>query len=203
MAGGRPSTRAPSSEVPSSAPLRIPKVNTDLSWSLRCWPVTVTVAGQDFPIAAMPATDWIMAIIGMEDDVLGVLSALLSEEDSEDLLDVMLTGNVDPEDLVNVTMDLVTQVGARPWWVTLRLVGLVRQSWDTIGAELTYRGVDPDRLSFAAWLDVLLLVTMRMMDPKETTMFAMKLEMVPAGYEGQVPEASLEISADAFLSMAG
>jgi hypothetical protein len=87
--------------------------------------------------------------------------------------------------------------------VTIRLITVAQQNWDTVGAEMMIKGVNADTMSLAGWLDVFLLVLLRMMDPKETTMFTMKLEMVPPEFIHQVPEESLEISADAFLSMAG
>lgn len=198
MAGARPS-----SSLPTESPrLRIPKTNTDFTWSLRCWPAQFTVAGHEYTIPALPATDWISAILGMEEDVVGLLMDLLDPAEAQILNQSLAAGVADPEDLIDVAMDLVTTVGARPWWVTMRLIGAVKGSWETLGAEMFYRGIDPNRLSLSAWLDVTLLLMMRMMDPKDTTMFAMKLEMVPPEYADQVTEESMEIEPDAFLSMA-
>lgn len=198
MAAGRPSVN-----TPDPPKLRIPKLNTDLIWSLKPWPTQVSVGGLELEIPPLTAADWIPPIIDMIEDPLALMMGVLSDEDQGRLTDVMFTGAVDVEDLFRLCTDLLTTVGARPWWVTIRLITVAQQNWDTVGAEMMMKGVNANTMSLAGWLDVFLLVLLRLMDPKETTMFTMKLEMVPPEFIDQVPEESLEISADAFLSMAG
>lgn len=188
---------------PAVSRTSIPKLNKDPIWSLRLWSVEITVADHVFEVPALPATDWLVGILGMEEDTMGLVLNMLPEEDSEALVDLMLEGFLEPEELLDLALDLLSAVAARPWWVVMRLVALAQQNWDTVGAELTLRGVNPDTVSLAAWLDVLMLVTFRLMDPKEHSMFIMKLEMVPAEFVKQVPEKDLEISRESFLSMAG
>lgn len=199
MVAGRSSGSTPS-EPPK---LRIPKINTDLVWSLKPWPTQIYLGGLELEIPPLPAADWIPAIIDMMDDTLGLLMGLLSEDDQERLTDLMFTGVLDVEDLFTLCTDVLTTVGARPWWVTVRLILVAQQNWDTIGAEMMLKGVNASTMSLAGWLDVFLLVLLRMMEPKETTMFTMKLEMVPPQFVDQVPEEAMEMSTDAFLSMAG
>lgn len=190
----------PSGNAPQ---LRIPKLNTDLVWSLRPWPTLLSLGGQEFQVPALSAADWIPAILDMQEDTLSLLTALLAEEDMERLTDLMFTGSVESEDLFTLCTDLLTTVGARPWWITVRLITVAQQHWDTLGAEMMLKGIDAATLSLSGWLDVFLLVLLRMMDPKEVTMFTMKLEMVPPEFADKIPEEELEISRDAFLSMAG
>lgn len=168
---------------------------------MRPWAVDLTISGLHLRVPALPAVDWIAAILNMEDDVLGLVLGLLEDEDSELLDDAMAAGLVDPDELMALTMDLVTTVGSRPWWVTMRLMGTMAANWNNIGAEMMYRGIDASKLSLSGWLDVLLLVMMRMLKPDEAQMFVMKLEMVPAQFQDQVPMEELEMSRDAFLSM--
>jgi hypothetical protein len=199
VAAGRPYASTP----PDPPKLRIPKINTDLVWSLKPWPTQIYIGGLELEIPPLTAADWIPSIIDMMEDTLGLLMGVLSEDDQGRLTDLMFTGTVEADDLFTLCTDLLTTVGARPWWVTIRLITVAQQNWDTIGAEMMMKGVNAAAMSLAGWLDVFLLVLLRMMDPKETTMFTMKLEMVPPEFMHQVPEESLEISADAFLSMAG
>jgi hypothetical protein len=163
----------------------------------------VYIAGCEFEIPALPATDWIIGILGMDTDVLSLLLDLLPEDQSSHLTDLMLAGGIDLEELVLLVLEVVTKVGSRPWWVTMRLVSVAQENWHTIGAELMYRGIHAEAVSLAAWLDVFTLVLTRMIDPKQATMFFMKLEMPPPEYADQVTEESMEISAEAFMSMAG
>lgn len=198
MAAGRSSASTPA----SPPPLRVPKLNTDLVWSLKPWPAQIYLGGHEFEIPAVPAADWIPAIIDMTEDTVGLLMGLLSEDDQGRLTDLMFTGSVDVEDLFDLCTDLLTTVGARPWWVTIRLISVAQQNWDTVGAEMILKGVNASIMSLSGWLDVFLLVLLRMMDPKQTTMFTTKLEMIPPEFADQVTPESMEISADAFLSMA-
>jgi hypothetical protein len=171
-------------------------------WSLKPWPTQLYLGGHEFEIPAVPAADWIPAIIDMTEDTVGLLMSLLSEDDSARLTDLMFTGTVATEDLFTLCTDLLTTVGARPWWVTVRLVSVAQQNWDTVGAEMMLKGVNASTVSLAGWLDVFLLVLLRMMDPKQTAMFTTRLEMVPPEFADQVPVEAMEMSADAFLSMA-
>jgi hypothetical protein len=60
--------------------------------------------------------------------------------------------------------------------------------------------VDPERISIAAWLDVLLVTILNSMEPKETTMFSMRLEAPPPTVEAPQPE-EMEMERGAFLNM--
>jgi hypothetical protein len=113
--------------------------------------------------------------------------------------ELLYNGTLDLEELYQTCLDLITLVSARPWWVTLRLIGVAEDSWDVLGAEMIFRHIDATQLSLSAWLDVLLLVTLRSMEPKDTTMFLMRLELPP---ETEKPE-EMEMSSGAFLAMAG
>lgn len=194
--------RSSASTAADPPKLRIPKINTDLVWSLKPWPTQIYVGGLELEIPALSAADWIPSVVDMMEDPLALMSGVLSDEDQERLTDLMFTGAVEVDDLLTLCMDLLTTVGARPWWVTIRLISVAQQNWDTVGAEMMMKGVNADTMSLAGWLDVFLLVLLRMMDPKQTTMFTTRLEMVPPEFANQVSEQSMEISSDAFLSMA-
>jgi hypothetical protein len=186
-----------------SVKVQVPKLNTDFIWSLRSWPAHIYLGGQEFEVPPLPATDWIVGILGMDKDVLGLLNSVLTDEDMDRLTDIMFKGGVEPDFLFDTTMQLLTTVGARPWWITMRLVVVMQQHWDSLGAELMLRGVDANKLSLSAWLDVALLTMIRMMDPKEVSMFTIRLEMIPPQFADQVTEESMEMTPEAFLSMAG
>lgn len=108
----------------------------------------------------------------------------------------------DPEELTQLCLDLVEAAGGRPWFISVRLIGVMKANWNVLGAEMLLRGVDATQLSLSGWLDVALLITLRNMDPKDVTMFTMKLELPPTGgVSTQEEPAELEMSRDQFLSM--
>ena len=191
---------APSSGGPgqsgASPQVVIPHHTTDPVMSLRPWAVELEIAGVVYSFPAVPAADW--------------LTVLMAENLDPDqiLLDLCPTGyallfdeNVDQEELYLAVLDVVEQVSGRKWWIALRLIGVVRSNWNVLGAEMFYRHIDPTVLSLSAWLDVMLVLTIRAMDPKDVAMFTSRLEIPPAGIESD--PADMEMSADQFLSMAG
>lgn len=114
-------------------------------------------------------------------------------------IEVVLDLNVDA--VYDLALDILEEVSGRYWWVAVRIVGAVTYAWDVMGPEGIFHGVDPERLSLAAWLDAMLLLLLRRIDPQQAPMFTARLEMPPEGEE--VPEEEMEISAAQFMSMAG
>lgn len=190
--------RASSDVAPS--PVVVPKVVTDPIWSLRVWPVTFTVAGQDFTIPEIPAAGWLEALMAEELNALEVFDGLLSSDDTEDLHDLIWDDQVTLSQLHDLLLEVLDAVTGRPWWIALKLIAVVQAHWDLIGADLALQGVRTDTISIAAWLDVALLTILHNIDPEKATMFTSQLEMPPPGVTVK-PEA-MEITAAQFMSMA-
>lgn len=184
--------RRPSASSPDR--VQVPHLNKDPVWSLRPWPAVIRVAGQDFEVPPLVAADW-LAVLMVEDFSMDEFIMLILPE-ADDLL--YETG-LPLDELYEACTDLISTVSARPWWVTMRLINLARESWEVLGAELILKHVDAATLSLSAWLDALLVVTIRALDPKDVTMFTMRLEAVPEteAEEGVEPE----MSAEAFLAL--
>jgi hypothetical protein len=159
--------------------------------------VVVTVAGRDFEIPAMTAADWLTLLMVPNLDPFDVFPGLLDEEG----IDTILAGNLSMAEFEEVAVEVIATASARSWWVALRLIDVARDSWDVIGAELGLRGVDATRLSLSSWLDVLLIIVLRNMDPKDVQMFTMRLENPPQGVEEGAEEPTM--TAQAFMAMAG
>jgi hypothetical protein len=180
--------------------VQVPHFNKDPVWSLRPWPVTVHLGHRDWTIPALPAADWLTALMQDPLDPDDIFPGLLCREDQDSLEEALVLGDITVEEMYDAVLDIISTVSARSWWITLRLTFLARDSWDNLGAELILKGVDPERLSISAWLDAFLLVVLRNIDPKRAAAFTMQLEVPPEGES--MPEEDMEMSADAFLSMA-
>lgn len=189
----------PSAPDTSGSRFTVPKLNKDPVQSLWPLPVELTVAGQEFQIPALPAAEWLTILMVEDLDLSDVFPGMV--KGAEGIEDLILAGRLGLDELEEIVLSIVEVASARPWWVTLRLVGVAQASWDLIGAELLLRGVDAARVSLSAWLDMVLLVTLRSMDPKEVQMFTMKLESPPPSVK--VDEADMEMSAAQFMTMAG
>lgn len=192
----RPSTSgAPTAPSANDARVTVPKLNADPIWSLRPWPVILHLVGEDYDIPALPAADWLAYLMQPEPDFDGIL-----EDYVPDIEDLLVDGDVGLDEAYEVLLDLVGLVSSRPWWVALRLVKVAMQSWDVLGPDLIKRGVDADRHSLAAWLDVLLVSALNNMEPKDTTMFLLKLEADPRKATSD-PMDDMEMDRSAFLAM--
>jgi hypothetical protein len=157
----------------------------------------VRLGDQEFEIPAMAAADWLAYLMQPIPDVDGLILDFLEEAE-----DLVYAGKVPVEDLYGVVLDLISAVCARPWWVALRQVGVARNSWPVLGPKLLER-IDLERVSIAAFLDVLLTVTLESMDPKDMAMFVLRLEAVPVelAQDQPAPIESMEMDRGSFLSM--
>jgi hypothetical protein len=203
VAGLRPSARRyrpPSSPGASSLPetssgaVSVPRLNTDPVWSLRPWPLNINLHGTVVDLPELCATDWLMYLLRPVPDLDGLIIDYLPE-----LEDLVMAERITLEQIYEDCLTVIAAVAARPWWVALRLIGVATRSWDVLGPKMMFHGVDPNIVSLAAWLDALLIITLENMDPKDTTMFTMRLEAVPVVEKANQPE--LEMDKGAFLSL--
>jgi hypothetical protein len=166
-------------------------------WSLKPWPAVVWLGNREFELPAMPAADWLAYLMQPVPDVDGLVLDFFGDVD-----DLIYAGKVQVEDLDEAILELISTVCARPWWVALRQVKVARDAWPVLGPKLLER-VDLERVSIAAFLDVLLTVTLESMDPKDVTMFVLRLEAVPVelAQDQPAPIESMEMDRGSFLSM--
>lgn len=144
----------------------------------------------------MPAADWLTYLMQETPDLDGMLMDLLPA--SEELL---FEGKVTVDQLYEALVDLIGTVCARHWWIALRQIQVARGSWQILGPQMLEK-VDFERISIAAWLDVLLITTINAMDPKDVTMFTSRLEAPPPELKAKVdPMEEMEMDRGAFLSM--
>jgi hypothetical protein len=195
----RPPRSSPSSRSdPDSGRIAVPHLVLDPIASLQPYPVVVTVAGQDFEIPALTAAEWLAILMEEPLDPEEIFPGLV--EGADDFVDdALLNGSLTLEELYSLPLDIITVASGRKWYITLRLISVAKGHWDLLGAEFVIRHIDATALSLAAWLDALLLTILRNMEPKNITMFTLKLE---APLENAQEEELPEMDRDAFLSMA-
>lgn len=196
----RPRSAPDTSDTPDSGRITVPSLNLDPIQSMRPWPVVVTCVGREVEIPALAAVDWLVILMGTEPQLDDVFPGLLEPEDADWVEEQILDGRLGLVEFQDLIFDVIETVSARKWWVTLRLVDLARRSWDVVGSEMLLRGVDATRISLSAWLDILLITVLKNMDPKEITMFNLRLEAAPD--EEQEPE-EMEMSRSAFMALGG
>lgn len=198
MVGRRPAARRPSLGSPGAeAPTRVtlPNLVKDPTWSLRPWPLLVVLGGVEYEIPALPAADWLAYLMQPQPDFDGMILDFFPANE-----DLLMDGKITVDDLYETCCDVLETVCGRAWWVTLRLVNIARESWYILGPQML-EAIDFEHVSIAAWLDILLVKIVNSMEPKETAMFAARLEAPPPEYASEDPFEEMAMDQGAFLSM--
>lgn len=177
---------------------------SDALAALRIWAIEVDLAGQTFVVPARPAVDWFLAILD-EDVPLPLIPGMMGGDAEDRVADLLLDGEVTPEDIAKRSRELLTAAAGRPWWEADRLIRSSGASWHIIGGELTRLGVDLGRVSLAAALNAIYVVCVRTMDEKERAKFDIDLRLPPIGVEGVKPEEMYDQRAaeSAFAALMG
>lgn len=173
----------------------IPSHTKDPTWSLQPTPIVLVLGGREYEIPALPAVDWLMILMADQLDLDRILLELCPRG-----VELFTDETVEPDALYAVLLDVIEQVSGRRWWIALRLIMTVRNNWNALGAEMFFKNIDPSRLSLSGWLDSMLVLTIRALEPKDVAMFVSRLELPPPGEEADTED--MEMSADQFLSMA-
>lgn len=126
-------------------------MKVDPEATLKAWQVDVDIGGRTYTIPAMPARDWLLAVLHLPGGLAGpiprVVPGLIPDDD---LADAIADGSVTSEECTQAARDAVAAAAGMKWWIALRLahscVG------EAIGAELLAAGVDPATRPFAAYL---------------------------------------------------
>lgn len=154
--------------------------------------------GQEVLFPAATAAEWLSVLMVQPPD-LDEIVRLMSPQGLGLLFDESVG-----EELYEGILDVITVISGRPWFVALRLIGVAQDNWNVLGGEMLLKGVRADQMSLSAWLDVLLLVALRAMDPKDVMMFTLQLEKPPPSpgdEESQGFDELPPMDRNAFLSM--
>ena len=199
MAVPRASARHSRSPSPptDSGRITVPSLNKDPIQSLCPLSVVVTVSGHEYEIPAMSAADWLMLLMVPDLNMFDVFPGLLPEEEFAQVLSL----DISAEEVLDLATEVIATASARSWWVALRLIDVARRSWDVLGAEMSFKGVDATTVSLSSWLDMLLLIVLRNLEPKDVAMFTMRLELPPPDSQDDPEEPTM--TAEAFMAMAG
>ena len=143
---------------------------------LRCWAVEVEVGGATYRIPAHPAAVWMQTVIeGSYDDIVPGMV----EGDVDPIDEALLDGKIRQRDLTAAAREALAAAAGMKWWIAERMAYLAANSW--LAGELLLRGVDPHRLSLAAYLSAAYRAASRVLDTAKLAKLDMDLERPPAG----------------------
>jgi hypothetical protein len=147
----------------------------DSAATLRCWSIDVDLAGATYTIPPRPAADWLLAIVDgtWADIVPGLL------DDADNLDNLLAEGTIPSAELRTAAQDALAAAAGAKWWSAAQLAYQSTASW--ISAELLLRGVDPNRVSLAAYLAAALHAATQRMDKNQRARFELDLDRPPSG----------------------
>ena len=166
--------------------------------SLRPWPITVTIAGQDYTIPALPASVWLEVLLASRVQVLGVIPGLLGDEDGIELAMRMAEAEVDLDEVYQASLDAIAVAGGRSWWWCLSFAAGMGVAWNTLSGHLILAGVDWDKLSLAGFFDAAYALISRNIPKEKLQLLDLELNSPPAGVEVPFDE---DAEAQAFMTM--
>jgi hypothetical protein len=172
--------------------------------ALKVWALDVDLGGETFTVPPLPAVGWFVAILE-EGAPMPLIPGLMDDDAEERITDMLLAGEIDPQDIVTRSRELLTAAAGRPWWEADRLIRSAAESWQIIGGELTRLGVDLNAVSLAAALNAIYVICVRTMDEKERNKFDIDLRLPPIGVEGVKTEEMYDEKAAsaAFMALMG
>jgi hypothetical protein len=185
---------------PGSGSQPVPEQATNAIASLRPFDTEVEVAGQWVRVPARPAVDWLEQLMG-DIELFMIFPGFCDPEDADFVDECLRTGEVTTDEVDGVTLTLIETASGRPWWTTLRMIHIAEQRWGILGSEMTRLGIDPTRISLAAWLDVLWPMFFRYMDEQKWTTFAAQIEVPPPQEAARDSIDTMEMSTDSFTSL--
>ena len=174
----------------------------DAAAALRPCPIDVTLAGEVYTVTALPAADWLMAIIGEPG---AVLPGLLSEEDQRRVYHRILRGHLEPAEINRAWRALLAAATGRTWWSASRLCMSAAdpEAWPSVHGRLLTSGIDLDVVSIGALCNAIYFMIMSSSeDDAERSRHQFELELVPAGHETDLAElvADDETNAENFMA---
>jgi hypothetical protein len=165
--------------------------------TLRCWPVTISLAGSTYTIPAKPALVWILAI--HSESWLSIIPGMLDQ--SDDRFDRALdAGLISADECVSAAQNAIAAASGLPWWAAWRLIGVSIEQCG-ISGSLVLAGIDAESVSLGAYVAAIYRIITKGMDKKELAKIDRTISERPAGiatdelYDEQV-------ASDAFMNMA-
>lgn len=124
------------------------------------------------------AASWLSVLMSDGIDLWDIVPGLCPEL-NDPMTKMLLNEDIDGEEVRKAALDILETASGRKWWITMRLISAVRNSWEVVGGELALQGVRANEVPLGAWLDAAFLVCIRGLEPDKVTMFTSQLEVPP------------------------
>jgi len=151
---------------------------------LRADPTPVTVGPHYVTVPSMMADGWLLLLgNGSLDDV---IPGALTAPHASLVADALISGDAGPADLVQASMDAVASVSGRLWYEGVRVAVLCGNDGGAILAGVMLQGIDPTRVTYAAWCAAVLAWINGRLSEEDRTKFLFDFRRPPDGDFSQV-----------------
>lgn len=149
----------------------------DAGAAVRPRSVIVEVAGREYTIPAMPASEWLLVL--ERGTWLDIVPGLLPTDDTH-IDDQLEAGTLTGDELVRTAREVLQAVCGTRWWIGYRLAYAVTGDPQVAG-ELVLSGVDTGRISLGALVQAVYRLYTRHADPGKLAQFDARLSEMPEG----------------------
>lgn len=173
------------------------------SAAFRSHPFRVGVKGVELEFSPLPAARWLGAIPAGTHAVFG-----LAEDGGLDrVIDALQDGEMDIDDVKRLISLAIGEAAGRPYWEAERLIGAVSNDTDRgrVLGELVLAGVDPERITLAAFCSAVWSLLIRNADSTQRLTMEAELSIPPDGAEPEDfgPEEDFGAMAQRMRAMPG
>lgn len=175
----------------------------DAGAALRPAPIEVQLGEWIYTIPALPAADWIEAIL--DDDGGAVVPGLMDEDTARDVWREFLRGHIQRDELEKAWRYAIGAATGQPWWQASRLImsATHKDSWPLVHGKLTMRGVDLDAVSIGAFYNAVYFLGLESCkDDAERSTWEFQLSVPPPEVAAEDALAEYDTAGD-FMSALG
>lgn len=126
-------------------------MDVDPAASMRCWAIDIEVGGHVFEVPPLPAADWFPVLTSGDPSL--ILDLLTSR--SEDLDELLLSGQISGADLNEALRDAVEEATGRQFHAAFVLATVAASQWPIVNGHLAQRGFRWDVMPIGAALDAI------------------------------------------------
>lgn len=169
---------------------------------LRPCEIDVTLGGIVYTIPALPAADWLIAIIGEPG---AILPGLLPDDQQREVYDRLLSGDLDVAEINSGWRDVLGAAAGRSWWSASRLCSSAAdpEAWPTVHGRLLAEGIDLDKVSIGGFCNAVFFMALSSAaDDEERSKLKFELELPPPGSEVEAFEDRDAVANDFMAAVA-
>ena len=107
--------------------------------SMSQFDIEVELAGRTWVVPAAPAAAWFEAVLSS--GACPVVPGMLTPEDEEDMVDLILDGAIAAAELERANHDALGVASGWNWWEAERLIVSIAHDWKVVGGVLLQHGI--------------------------------------------------------------